>query len=80
MVSSLFPVISELVQQHTSTIVSNGEVLAPSRKIHRGDMTQRGLRRRPISKGGERREVDLSISDASVSDKKASLKLRTKRN
>lgn len=58
--SSFFPVVSELVQQHTSTIVSYGEVFVPSRKIHRGDVTQRSLCRRPISKGGERREVDLS--------------------
>jgi hypothetical protein len=66
LVSLLLPIVSELVQQHSSTIVSYGDIFAPSRKIHRGDVAQRSARRRPISKGGERREVDLSIPDVSV--------------
>lgn len=67
--SSLLPIVSELVQQHTSTIVSYDDVFAPGRKIHRSDVAQRGTCRRPISKRSEGWEVDLSMPEVSVCQK-----------
>lgn len=79
-VSSLFPIVSELVQQHTPTIVSYGKVLAPGRKVHRSDVAQGGTRRWPISKGSKRRKVDLSMPDLSVRQEASWIKKqRTKR-
>ena len=51
--------VFEMVQEDSTAVVSNGNILAPCREVHARDMPERSARGRPVGECRERWEVDL---------------------
>ena len=51
--------VFEVVQEDSPAVVPDGNILAPRREVHAGDVPERGARGRPVGEGRERWEVDL---------------------